>query len=59
MIKSDTDRDATWQLKLEKEIHLRKSQIFYDDLKKYTKETKLNDELEVLAFDFQQNMLWC
>lgn len=56
VIKSEIDLEAKHQLELEKEIHLKKAQIFYDDLKKCIKEAKENSEVEVLSFDFQQNM---
>lgn len=41
---------------MEKELHLRKAQVFYTNLNELTKEAKKNDLIDVLSFDFQQNM---
>lgn len=40
----------------EKKIHIEKAGIFYSDLKNMSKEAKTNPTLEVLSFDYQQNM---
>lgn len=39
-----------------KKIHIDKAGIFYSDLNNMSKEAKTNPTLEVLTFDYQQNM---
>ncbi|KAL5239056.1 hypothetical protein ACI65C_006466 [Semiaphis heraclei] len=56
MIKSETNEDAINELKLEKEIHIRKAEVFYTDMKRFSTEAKLKDSVELLSFDYQQNM---
>jgi len=56
MIKSETNEDAINELKLEKEIHIRKEEVFYTDMKRFSTDAKLKDSAELLSFDYQQNM---
>jgi len=55
-IQNETDPEAKASLDLEKEVHLKKAQIFYTYLKQLTAEAKENNSIDVLSFDFQQNM---
>lgn len=55
-MKSEQNQDAKQKILHEKEIHLRKTEEFYKDLKSRQIEAKANDEVEVISFDFQQNM---
>lgn len=41
---------------MQKELHLRKAQAFYDRMKQYSELAKNDDTIEVLSFDFQQNL---
>lgn len=52
---SDSD-EIKKSLEVEKEIHLRKSEWFYTHLKEKTNLAKTTPEVEVLSFDFQQNL---
>ena len=40
----------------QKKMHLQKAEWFYKELKEKSKEAEENDQLDVLCFDFQQNM---
>lgn len=44
------------QIDTEKKLHLAKAQSFYDDLSKKISLAKDNSNVEVLAFDYQQNI---
>lgn len=44
------------QLQQEKQVHIDKAALFYSDLKAISQESKINPEVEVLSFDYQQNM---
>jgi len=44
------------QIQLERDLHIRKAEVFYTDLKKLTAEAKTNDTVEVISFDYQQNL---
>lgn len=56
LLKSEQNQDVKQKILHEKEIHLWKSEEFYKDLKSRQIEAKANDEVEVISFDFQQNM---
>lgn len=51
-----TDHEIKKTLIEEKNIHLDKSKIFYTDLKELTMESRQNNEIEVLSFDYEQIM---
>lgn len=55
-IQNKTNPEEKASLNLEKEIHLRKAQVFYTYLKELSAEAKINETMDVLSFDFQQNM---
>lgn len=44
------------QLQQEKQVHIDKAALFYSDLKAISQESKINPEVEVLSFDYQQNV---
>ncbi|CAH2015534.1 unnamed protein product, partial [Acanthoscelides obtectus] len=44
------------QLKVQKDVHLRKAQAFYDDLKEKTEMARTNETVETICFDYQQNL---
>ena len=44
------------EFEIEKEVHIRKEEVFYTDLKSFVQKSKLDKEIELLSFDFQQNM---
>lgn len=52
---SDTD-DIKTSLEAEKEVHLIKAECFYTELKEKTNLAKTRPEIEVITFDFQQNL---
>lgn len=54
LLKSERNQDVKQKILHKKEIHLRKSEEFYKDLKSRQIEAKANDEVEVISFDFQQ-----
>jgi len=56
MIDAELNPETKQHLQLEKELHLRKAEVFYDDLKAYHTKAIENESIEMLAFDFQQNM---
>lgn len=55
-IQNETNGEKKSSLNLEKEIHLRKAQVFYTHLKDLSANSKENESMDVLSFDFQQNM---
>lgn len=56
ILKSETNEDAINELKLEKELHLRKAEVFYTDIKRFSIEAKQQETVELLSFVYQQNM---
>lgn len=56
VIDHETDQELKHQFESEKEIHISKAEMFYNDLKLFVEKAKSNKEIEVLSFDFQQNM---
>lgn len=50
---SDTERVA---LETEKSLHIRKAECFYSEMKTATNLAKTDPTVEVITFDFQQNM---
>lgn len=56
LINAEIDQEIKLSFIEEKEIHKKKADIFYSDLKKLSLETKENPKMEVLSFDYQQNM---
>lgn len=56
-INFETDEVKKSKLISEKELHVEKAELFYEDLKKYQAMSKvMENKCEVLAFDYQQNM---
>ncbi|CAG9827341.1 unnamed protein product [Diabrotica balteata] len=55
-IQSPASEEEKKSFELQKNVHLRKSEVFYKELREKSKEAQENDEIEVLCFDFQQNM---
>ncbi|KAF0749605.1 NAD-dependent protein deacetylase Sir2B-like [Aphis craccivora] len=56
-IQNETNAEEKASLNVEKEVHLRKAQVFYTYLKQLSAEAKENNSIiDVLSFDFQQNM---
>nr|CAI5840557.1 unnamed protein product [Callosobruchus analis] len=56
-IKSAKNDDETLnKLNVEKKLHLTKADIFYKDLREKTKLSQQDPTIEVLSFDFEQNM---
>lgn len=56
VIDVETNEESKIILETEKQIHISKAEFFYQDLKKYEAESKINNTTEVLCFDFQQNL---
>lgn len=57
VIDAQIDVDQKLVLQSEKDLHVAKAELFYKDLKKYIKEAKiLDNKIEVLCFDYQQNL---
>ncbi|XP_050531002.1 uncharacterized protein LOC126899821 [Daktulosphaira vitifoliae] len=56
MIDNEHNEEEKGNLEVEKQIHLRKAEVFYTYLKQLSAEAKQNDSIDVLSFDFQQNM---
>jgi len=56
LIYHETDQELKLQFELEKEIHISKAEVFYNDLKLFVEKAKSNKEIEIISFDFQQNM---
>lgn len=50
------DQSRKDQLKTEKEMHLRKAQGAYDNLKYFKKKAAEDQEIDAYTFDFQQNL---
>lgn len=57
--KSETNEETINELKLEKEIHLRKAEVFYTDMKRFSIEAKEQETIELLSFDYQQKTFSC
>lgn len=55
-INSSDSNEIKKSLQLEKEVHLKKSEWFYTHLKEKTNLAKTRPEVEVITFDFQQNL---
>ncbi|CAH2007421.1 unnamed protein product [Acanthoscelides obtectus] len=55
-IQSADSEEEKKALAFQRKMHLQKSEWFYKELKEKSKEAQENDEIEVLCFDFQQNM---
>lgn len=53
MIDAEINLETKQQLEIEKELHLRKAEVFYNDLKVYRTEARENESIDMLAFDFQ------
>lgn len=53
---NETNVEEKSSLNIKKEVHLRKAQVFYSYLKQLSVEAKDNKSIDVLSFDFQQNM---
>lgn len=57
LISAEKDAEVLKNLKTEKEVHEKKADYFYMKLKEDIAEVKMsNDQTELLAFDYQQNM---
>jgi len=56
LINAELNPDIKLSIVQEKEIHQKKAEIFYTDLKQLSFEAKTNAKLEVLSFDYQENM---
>lgn len=56
VINAELDIELKSNLIDEKQRHVEKASTFYTDLKNLSKESRLNDNIEVLSFDYQQNM---
>jgi len=56
LISSEEDIEIKSTLVSEKEAHLMKAELFYTDLRELSKNARKNTDIEVLSFDFQQNM---
>ncbi|XP_025192024.1 LOW QUALITY PROTEIN: uncharacterized protein LOC112592227 [Melanaphis sacchari] len=56
LIDHETNLEIKRQFEVEKEVHIRKAEVFYTDLKSFVQKSKLDEEIELLSFDFQQNM---
>lgn len=55
LINQETDPKIKQELEVEKEVHLRKAEVFYNNLKLYCEECKADEFVETLTFDFHQN----
>lgn len=53
---NETNNEEMATLNLKKEIHLRKAEIFYKNLRELSLIAKENNDIDVLSFDYQQNM---
>lgn len=56
VIDHETIPETKREFEIEKEVHMRKAEVFYTDLKSFIKKSKTDKEIELLSFDFQQNM---
>ncbi|KAL4113857.1 hypothetical protein QTP88_017418 [Uroleucon formosanum] len=54
--KGEKDVQSKSNLKTEKDIHLTKAQLFYTDLKELSTRARTHPNIDVLSFDFEQNM---
>lgn len=43
------------QIKINKQLHTNRAQVFFDELKQKSEEAKNNPDVDVLCFDYQQN----
>lgn len=57
LISAEKNEEVKKNLKVEKEVHQKKANYFYTQLRKDIAEVKMsNNQTELLAFDYQQNM---
>jgi len=57
MVDNENNGEEKANLEVEKQIYLRKAEVFYSYLKQLSAEAKQNDSIiDVLRFHFQQNM---
>lgn len=56
IIDAEKNLEVKHQLELEKEIHIRKAEVIYSDMKTCRIEAKEHNEVELITFDYQQNM---
>jgi len=56
LINAELNPDIKLSIVKEKEVHQKEAEIFYTDLNHLSLEAKTNAKLEVLSFDYQQNM---
>lgn len=56
LIEGEKDVQSKSNLKTEKDIHLTKAQLFYTDLKELSTRARTHPNIDVLSFDFEQNM---
>lgn len=56
VIDHETIPDVKRQFEIEKEVHIRKLEVFHTDLKSFIPKSKSDKEVELLSFDFQKNM---
>lgn len=57
LIAAEKDNELKKKLETEKQLHVSKAEVFYVDLRQKSEEAKLeNSEIDVVSFDFQQNM---
>lgn len=55
LVEHEIDPEIKQQLVVEKEVHLRKAEDFYTNLKLYCEKAKADEFVETLTFDFEQN----
>lgn len=55
-IEAASTEEEKRRLTLQKELHLRKAQIFYDDLTEKSELAKIDPSVETICFDYQQNL---
>lgn len=53
---TSTSDEEKQTIATEKELHLRKSEVFYNDMKEKSAEARENASVETLCIDYQQNM---
>lgn len=57
LIVAETDKALKRNLETEKLLHVSKAEVFYTDIRQKSEEAKVqNSKIDVLSFDFQQNM---
>lgn len=56
LIAAEPDREAKHVLQTEKTLHIRKAEVFYTSMKEKTQLAKTDVTVEVLCFDYQQNL---